>query len=1086
MAVLQDVNINVYAQPSEKRVRTFLALSQNENGRQICFRILGAPLPSNCSATFSGTKPDGTVYTTTGTVAGNFVIVQEDMQMTAVPGVWDATLDVVNGTHNIVTAIIRVMVERGTVAPGSVPSNSQLDGYVAQCKSYAEQARMEAYGSPLTAETKAQMTDHKRAYVYTGSEPNMVAGNWYYWNGSAWTSGGVYNAVAVQTDKTLTVQDKAADGKATGDALNALKEDLNTVEDAVFDIEYIPQECPNLYEDASEDMHLTWTSGVFGSSENSYGFYIPISDYVGEEIVITRRTKKCDTLRGGFASEIPAVGVAYNNAWNTYGSPKFVTVPTGAKYIYITYYNASSDTNTKQEALESILVAKATQKNLRDESTLATLYHNNGVLAESSSLHGFYVAVDKTISPRVHIAQSSLGTRLRYVFTSEVPAVGVTAMNYTDIDAAYTWIADIPDDANYLYVMYYSSSADTDTTREARYEAIKVRYPIPDIEYVPSSISRLIKIIGDVIDLQSDKIDTDQGATNVGKVLTVGSDGNVSPQDVTVKVDRTLSVPDDAADSASVGNQIFSKHTRNLFDDKTDINLQFASGTYASSENGKGFYVPIDSSKGTSITISRSNVGARFRFGLSANAPATGVTYDSYIDRDSSTSYTITGLTTSQKYLYVLYYNQTVDTLTQQECLVGMKIYYGTSYEARESRIDRLDYGREIVFENGNIDSIGDYVSDNKSIVSNGIRTNGRFGVSCPSDYVMTVHRYDFDGVYTGSVSVSDTVTYPTHYGYIRICIADSEESDITIDNVDFSQIKMPRNRYSPATYTDHASYVLDAENCTTQDVYEYYDKAMQTHNMYVSKTFLCNEEGGRPINYYTLGSGSKKLCLVTGQHGPGSGGDPRDSVITVAKLMHDLITGNFEHGSFLQKLHDEYTILVFPVLNPFGFDVRNRRNYNSIDTNRDWQTQATVATQYAKPVITAFNPIIAIDVHCNGSTMLAIPNIGIEFMFGATHNAPFEAAIEPYTRSYYNSNANARTVTAQDTSILSHVILYEMGILGGLIEMRWWLKDSKVMHNAQAESLNYATLVNAIKYFDAVYTNTEFVFEHTPNQNQY
>ena len=227
MAVLQDVNINVYAQPSEKRVRTFLALSQNENGRQICFRILGAPLPSNCSATFSGTKPDGTVYTTTGTVTGNFVIVQEDMQMTAVPGVWDANLDVVNGTHNIVTATIRVMVERGAVAPGSVPSNSQLDGYVAQCKSYAEQARTEAYGSPLTAATKSAMTDKTRVYVYTGSEANMTAGNWYYWNGSAWTSGGVYNAVAVQTDKTLTVQDKAADGKATGDALDALKEDLN-------------------------------------------------------------------------------------------------------------------------------------------------------------------------------------------------------------------------------------------------------------------------------------------------------------------------------------------------------------------------------------------------------------------------------------------------------------------------------------------------------------------------------------------------------------------------------------------------------------------------------------------------------------------------------------------------------------------------------------------------------------------------------------------------------------------------------------------------------------------------------------------
>ena len=229
MAVLQDININVHGQPSEKRLQTFLRLSQNENGRMINFRVLGPPLPSGCTATFSGTKPDGNVYSKTGTVAGNFVVIQEDMQMTAVAGVWDAKLDIINGSHNIMTALIRVVIDADVVDPDAIASDSQLQGLVAEAKYYAEHARTDAYGSPLTAPTKAQMTDHTRVYVYTGSEPNMVAGNWYYWNGSAWTSGGVYNAVAVQTDKTLTVRDKAADGKATGDALDALKEDLNAL-----------------------------------------------------------------------------------------------------------------------------------------------------------------------------------------------------------------------------------------------------------------------------------------------------------------------------------------------------------------------------------------------------------------------------------------------------------------------------------------------------------------------------------------------------------------------------------------------------------------------------------------------------------------------------------------------------------------------------------------------------------------------------------------------------------------------------------------------------------------------------------------
>ena len=229
MAVLQDININVHGQPSEKRLQTFLRLSQNENGRMINFRVLGAPLPSNCTATFSGTKPDGNVYSKTGTVTGNFVVIEEDIQMTAVAGVWDAKLDIINGTHNIMTALIRVVVDADVVDPDAIASDSQLQGLVAEAKYYAEHARTDAYGSPLTAPTKAQMTDHTRVYVYTGSEPNMVAGNWYLWNGSAWVSGGVYNAVAVQTDTTLSVAGKAADGKAAGDAVASLKEDLNAM-----------------------------------------------------------------------------------------------------------------------------------------------------------------------------------------------------------------------------------------------------------------------------------------------------------------------------------------------------------------------------------------------------------------------------------------------------------------------------------------------------------------------------------------------------------------------------------------------------------------------------------------------------------------------------------------------------------------------------------------------------------------------------------------------------------------------------------------------------------------------------------------
>ena len=84
-------------------------------------------------------------------------------------------------------------------------------------------------GSPLVASTAAEMTDEDKVYVYTGSETGYQNGNWYYYNGTTWTSGGVYNSVAFETDDTLSIQGKAADAKKTGDELLDLKEGFTQI-----------------------------------------------------------------------------------------------------------------------------------------------------------------------------------------------------------------------------------------------------------------------------------------------------------------------------------------------------------------------------------------------------------------------------------------------------------------------------------------------------------------------------------------------------------------------------------------------------------------------------------------------------------------------------------------------------------------------------------------------------------------------------------------------------------------------------------------------------------------------------------------
>lgn len=87
-------------------------------------------------------------------------------------------------------------------------------------------AATSAVGHANAAATKSAMTDTAKVYVYTGNESGMVNGNWYYYDGTAWVSGGVYQASAVQTDRTLTLDGEAADAKATGDAAEKIRQDI--------------------------------------------------------------------------------------------------------------------------------------------------------------------------------------------------------------------------------------------------------------------------------------------------------------------------------------------------------------------------------------------------------------------------------------------------------------------------------------------------------------------------------------------------------------------------------------------------------------------------------------------------------------------------------------------------------------------------------------------------------------------------------------------------------------------------------------------------------------------------------------------
>lgn len=120
------------------------------------------------------------------------------------------------------------MAADGTLLEILEPVTNELTQYIRDQatlqQAYNEATRIQTQamvGHPFTAASAADMTDTTKIYVYTGTTGGgLTNGHWYYWNGSAWTDGGVYNAVAVTTDKTLSVADMAADAKAVGDDLS--------------------------------------------------------------------------------------------------------------------------------------------------------------------------------------------------------------------------------------------------------------------------------------------------------------------------------------------------------------------------------------------------------------------------------------------------------------------------------------------------------------------------------------------------------------------------------------------------------------------------------------------------------------------------------------------------------------------------------------------------------------------------------------------------------------------------------------------------------------------------------------------------
>ena len=203
-------------------------LSQYDEGYALEFEIRdGTDAASDLSAytvTLKGTRADTLAYSFAGTVSTNVLTFVIDTTMTACAGRGTAEIAIKDTANDVLFATFNmpVFVERAAVPEGSI------DADVERAQEIAEQVQeiVDNAAATVSGEAEKWATGQIDGTDVPSTDPTYENNAKYYAEQAADA------AASIGIDATLTQTGKAADAKKTGDEISALKEDLSEMQTA--------------------------------------------------------------------------------------------------------------------------------------------------------------------------------------------------------------------------------------------------------------------------------------------------------------------------------------------------------------------------------------------------------------------------------------------------------------------------------------------------------------------------------------------------------------------------------------------------------------------------------------------------------------------------------------------------------------------------------------------------------------------------------------------------------------------------------------------------------------------------------------